>query len=267
MFHLQKATHVTSNDGRPGDDTLLWLAHQYAYPPRATTGSGPATPFVRANMVSSIDGAVTVEGRSGGLGGDGDKALFRVLRGLADVILVGAGTATTEDYGQPQPDAVFAALRDADGQQPAPVLALVSKSLSVPPDYAPVTHPQTVVFTCRDAPADRRRALTDAGATLIDCGDDTVDIAAVLARCVERGWSRVLCEGGPSLLGSVAGADALDELCLTTSPFFVGGTARRIAVSHPGTETPALRSMQPASIITDDDGFVFTRWRRADRHP
>ncbi|WP_439032772.1 dihydrofolate reductase family protein [Gordonia terrae] len=267
MFHLQKATQVTSDAAQPGDDTLLWLAHRYAYPPRVTTGSGPVAPFVRANMVSSIDGAVTVEGRSGGLGGDGDKALFRVLRGLADVILVGAGTATTEDYGQPQPDAVFAALRHADGQQPAPVLALVSKSLSVPPDYAPVIDPQTVVFTCRDAPADRRRALTDAGATLIDCGDDAVDIASVLTRCGERGWSRVLCEGGPSLLGSLAGAGALDELCLTTSPYLVGGTAGRIVVDHPDAETATLRPMEPASIITDDDGFVFTRWRRAGRHP
>ena len=81
MFHLQKATQVTS------EDELVRLAELYSYPPRSSTDPDDGAPFVRANMVSSIDGAVTVDGKSGGLGGPGDKAVFRVLRGLADVVL------------------------------------------------------------------------------------------------------------------------------------------------------------------------------------
>lgn len=257
MFHLQKATQVTS------EDELVRLAELYSYPPRSSTDPGDGAPFVRANMVSSIDGAVTVDGRSGGLGGPGDKAVFRVLRGLADVVLVGAGTATTEGYGQPAPDDALAALRRSLGQAPAPALALVSRSLSIPPDFEPVSHENTVVLTCSSAPADRRRALLDAGATLVDCGDDTVSTAAILEHCGVRGWSRVLCEGGPSLLGSLVAADAVDELCLTTSPHLVGGIAGRIAVNDEGAAV--LRALHPASIMTDDDGFVFTRWVRDGR--
>ncbi|MBD0861419.1 dihydrofolate reductase family protein [Gordonia sp. zg691] len=270
MFHLQKATHVTSGDvDDSGDAALLWLAEQYLYPPRPAAGPGAAAPFVRANMVASIDGSVAHEGKSGGLGGPGDRLLFRVLRGLADVILVGAGTATAEGYGQPRPDGLFADLRASNGQADAPTLALVSRCLSVLPDFAPVSDPNTVVLTCAAAPADRRAALLDAGATLVDCGEDTVDPSTLLERCGERGWARVLCEGGPTLLGSLVAADLLDELCLTTSPNLVGGAAGRIVsgVGDPLTTVAAgmLHPMQPTSIITDDDGFVFTRWLRRGR--
>ncbi|ATD70720.1 MULTISPECIES: dihydrofolate reductase family protein [Gordonia] len=271
MFHLQKATQVTSADAdREGPETLLALAEHYRYPPRPAAGPGAAAPFVRANMVSSIDGAATHDGKSGGLGGPGDKAVFRVLRGLADVVLVGAGTAATEGYRQPQPDDVFADLRKENGQAPAPALALVSRSLSVPPDYPPLSHPDTVVLTCASAPRDRRAALVDAGATLVDCGEDDVESSTLIATCGDRGWPRVLCEGGPSLLGSIIADDLLDEICLTTSPHLAGGHSGRIAVragdgDDSDEDAAALRAMTPAAIITDDDGFVFTRWLRHGR--
>ncbi|WP_279103803.1 dihydrofolate reductase family protein [Gordonia paraffinivorans] len=264
MFHLHKATQVTPDEGE--SETLRQLARQYPYPPRAAEGPGARAPYVRANMVTSIDGAVTVEGRSGGLGGPGDNAVFRTLRGLADVILVGAGTAITEGYRLPEPDAVFAELRAGNGQAPAPALALVSRSLSIPPDYAPLTHENTVVLTCAAAPADRRAALLDAGATLVDCGDDTVETEEIIAECGRREWPRVLCEGGPRLLGAVVAADLLDELCLTTSPVLAGGDAGRIvADTRADGAGLASRGMTPAAIMSDDDGFVFTRWVRHDR--
>ena len=88
-----------------------------------------------------------------------------------------------------------------------------------------------VVLAARrpDDLAEQTRALLDAGATLVDCGDDAVSTAAILEHCGVRGWSRVLCEGGPSLLGSLVAADAVDELCLTTSPHLVGGIAGGLA--------------------------------------
>ncbi|MFW0797403.1 pyrimidine reductase family protein [Gordonia sp. CPCC 205515] len=249
MFGLQKATQLTSDDETA---TLRWLAEQYAYP-------ASDRPYLRVNMVSSIDGAVTHNGKSGDLAGPGDKAIFHVLRGLADVVLVGARTAVTEGYRQPSPDDAFTDAREAAGQTPAPALVLVSRSLSIPADYAPLANPTTLVFTCASADATKRAALTDAGATLVDCGDDTVEVAAMLDECTRRGWLRVLSEGGPSLLGSFVAADAVDELCVTTSPNLVAGDAERIA--H-GSDPAHLRPMRPTTIITDDDGFVFTRWTR-----
>ena len=75
------------------DAAPLDLATVYAYPHRLDR------PWVRANMVSSIDGAGSVDGHSAGLSSPPDKQIFALLRAQADVVLVGAGTARAEAYG------------------------------------------------------------------------------------------------------------------------------------------------------------------------
>ena len=69
-----------------GQDAVAALAGLYAYPP------GPQ-PWLRANMVTSVDGAGWLDGRTSGLSGAADRLVFSVLRSLADVILVGSRTA------------------------------------------------------------------------------------------------------------------------------------------------------------------------------
>ena len=59
-------------------------------------------PGVRLNMIASVDGATAVDGVSGGLGGPADRRVFGVLRSLADVVLVAAGTVRAEGYGPPR---------------------------------------------------------------------------------------------------------------------------------------------------------------------
>ncbi|GED97850.1 dihydrofolate reductase family protein [Gordonia crocea] len=225
MHILRKASHVTPED----------LHTLYAYP-----GDGT---WVRANMIASIDGAAGLQGRSGDLAADGDRLVYRVLRDLSDVVVVGAHTALTEGYGQP------------DG----PAFAVVSRYLDIPPDYAPIADPRTVVLTCSAAPTSRREALAAAGAQLVDCGTDTVEPAAIAAECERRGWPHILLEGGPRLLGSFVAADALDDLCLTTSPILLGGTASR-PLDH---DDELARGMVVAHLLTDEDGYLFARWVRA----
>ena len=72
-----------------------------------------ATPRVRMNFVMSLDGAVTVDGRSGGLGDGNDRLAMQVLRSLADVVLVGAGTVRIEGYGGVRVDGADAAWRES----------------------------------------------------------------------------------------------------------------------------------------------------------
>src|SRR5436189_936743 len=94
----------------------------------APTDTIPASPFVRVNMISSFDGAIAVGGRSGLLGGPADRRVFRVLRSLADVILVGAGTARAEGYGPARLDEAIQARRRARGQSAVPPIAVVTRS-------------------------------------------------------------------------------------------------------------------------------------------
>ena len=56
-------------------------------------------PALRVNFVASADGAATLDGRSGGLGNANDQHILGLLRQLADVLVVGAGTLRAEGYG------------------------------------------------------------------------------------------------------------------------------------------------------------------------
>ncbi|MRH29377.1 pyrimidine reductase family protein [Microbacterium sp. SYP-A9085] len=216
-------------------------------------------PSLRMNFVASVDGAVSLHGRSGTLGGQTDRALMEVLRAMADVILVGAGTVRVEGYGGVQPTAEDAAWRRTHGLSPAPRLAVVSGRLDLSPDdsvFADATS-RPIVVTRASAPHERREALAEVADVLV-CGDATVDLGLMVAEFAAQGMTQVLSEGGPHLFGSLLDADVVDELCLTLAPRVVGGGAGRIAQgATEGDRGYALRS-----ILHDDDGFVFLRYAR-----
>ena len=244
---------------RPGepdaidDEQLLAL---YAYQ------SGPSRCQLRANAIISLDGGATTDGTSGGLGGAGDRRLFGVLRELADVIVVGAGTARAENYAGAQMTVTQRQNRQNRGQSEIPPIALVTRSGRLDHDLPVLTRTEIppLVLTCTDA-APGARARLGTAADVLDCsGNDPgeVDPAAVLAVLTGRGLLRALCEGGPTLLGTFVERDLLDELCLTTAPVLVGGASPRIAAGAGNV----LTRLRRAHLITDTDGYLYGRYTR-----
>ncbi|KRC59052.1 hypothetical protein ASE14_14750 [Agromyces sp. Root81] len=203
------------------------LLAAYALPDRTTRR-------VRMNFVASLDGAATLEGRSGGLGDPVDRLAMQVLRTLADVVLVGAGTVRVEGYGGLAVGEADAAWRVARGLSEQPRLAVVSSSLDLDPESAffaaAVTRP--IVVTHAAAPEARRSAL-ERVADVVVVGERAVDVAGVLDVFADRGLRQVLCEGGPHLFGSLLEADLVDELCLSLGPMLVAGEAGRIVRGVP----------------------------------
>jgi riboflavin-specific deaminase-like protein len=193
-----------------------------------------ATPRVRMNFVMSLDGAVTLEGRSGGLGDESDRLAMQVLRSLADVVLVGAGTVRVEGYGGLRVDEADAAWRRARGLDPQPRVAVVSSRLDLSPGHPFFARAavRPIVVTRSSAPTDRRAALAEVADVLV-CGDDAVDLQAMIEALGGLGLPQVLCEGGPHLFGSLIEADLVDELCLSLSPMLVAGGAGRIVRGAP----------------------------------
>ncbi len=246
------ADQGAGEDAPPAADaaSAIDLAVAYRYP--------ADRPWLRANMVASVDGATTLDGRSGGLSGGPDRQLFHVLRSIADVILVGASTVRVEGYGPAEPAPGFATLRIDLDQPPAPVMAVVSASLDLDPASALFTEAivPTIVLTCEDSPAERRAALAEAAEVLV-VGKERVDVAAAVDALVERGHRRLLCEGGPHLLGQLVAADRLDELCLTLSPLFVGDPV-------PGLLAGGLRAKDARPLrlgqLLEQDGVLFARY-------
>jgi riboflavin biosynthesis pyrimidine reductase len=215
----------------PTTEDLRFL---YAYP-------DVERPWVRSNFVSTLDGAAHAsDGKSGVLGGDIDSAAFTVMRSLADVVLVGAGTARDEGY------------RPADLP-----LALVSRSLDIPSTL--LTSPQ-VVITTADADPDALEAVRSK-VEVIACGEGQIDWPRVLEQFDARGWRKILCEGGPSLHGTLVGLDLIDEVCLTVAPVLAAGQAPRIAHSTSADD----RAMTLSHCVQVGD-VLLTRWVR-DRSP
>jgi 5-amino-6-(5-phosphoribosylamino)uracil reductase len=208
-------------------------------------------PWVKVNFIASADGAVSLGGRSSGLGDANDKKIFRLGRALADVILVGAQTALIERYRGVRPDELPGALRAEKGLAAVPPIAVVTARASIEPHSPLVTKAvtPTVVFTTESAPAERRAALADAGADVVVAGDRTVDLAAVLDELDRRGLRRVCCEGGPHLLGSLIADGLVDELDLSVAPLLVGGDAGRIATGPLPADATKLRL---ASVLHAD---------------
>ena len=220
-------------------------------------------PRVRANMIASLDGAATAGGTSGGLGGPGDRRLFAIQREMADVVVVGAGTARTENYAGARMTAAQRQRRQQRGQAEVPPIALVTRSGVLDHDLPVLTDTECppLVLTCSRASRSARARLGSA-AEVIDCsaGDpDNVDLTTLLDRLAGRGLLRVLTEGGPSLLGAFAADGLLDELCLTTAPMLIGGDAGRITVGP----DRAMTGMRCAHLLSGADGYLYARYVRS----
>ena len=211
---------------------------------------------VRANFVTALDGAVSVAGRSAGLGSPGDRRVFRTLRALADVVLVGAGTAAAEGYRPVLPDSAVGRLRAELGRPPTMPVAVVSRRASLAPADQLVTDAAvpTLLVTCAATDPGRRAALTAAGVDVLVCGDADVDLPAALAALAERGLDQVLCEGGPALLTAALAAGVVDELDLSIAPLLVGGGPGLLPGALPAPLRAELRQ------VLTEDGVLFTRY-------
>jgi len=225
------------------------LVELYAYPDGQ---------WLRANMVSSADGASSLNGVTRGISSRTDRRVFALLRTLCDVILVGASTVREEKYKPARTRELWSHLRD--GRPPTPPIAVVSRRLDLDPDSPLISaapeHARTIVITVAQAPADRRAALAR-HADVIVAGDETVDPKAAVRALADRGHRRMLAEGGPRLLAHLLEAGLLDELCLTISPLLAGPGASRI-VAGPHAAAPP-RPLTLAHVL-EDEGFLLTRY-------
>ncbi|MFJ4471765.1 pyrimidine reductase family protein [Streptomyces sp. NPDC089424] len=258
MRRLFPVTDTTADPaGREWD--LAELAQAYAYPqPRA----GEAVPWLRANMVSTLDGAAQHDGKSQPISNATDMRIFGTLRALADVVMVGAETVRQEGYRPARVRAEFAAARAAAGQEPVPAIAVVSAGLdldfSLPLFTSPVV--PTLILTGAAATPERVAAAEKAGARVVVAGDGVgVEPARAVRALAALGHTRLLTEGGPRLLGQLVAAGVLDELCLTVSPMLAAGSAQRIA-GGPAIAVP--QRFELASLL-EEAGFLFTRYRRS----
>jgi riboflavin biosynthesis pyrimidine reductase len=200
-------------------------------------------PWVGLCMITSLDGAIAVDGRSGGLGNDSDRAVFHMLRTTADVILIGATTAAAEHYGPPS--------------RPGQRVGVVTSTGSVDTGTELFTSGSGFLVLPEDGPP------APAGVDAVRAGRGSVDLASALRRLdeVAPAVGFVQAEGGPRLNGALLDAGCIDELDLSIAAGLVGGGSSRIIAGA----AESLRAYRLAHVLVDDDGYLFTRWLHRDR--
>ena len=92
---------------------------------------------------------------------------------------------------------------------------------------------------------------------MLVCGGEAIDYAQLRVALAERGLTRLLCEGGPSILGHLHGEGELDELCLSVSPLCAGPGAGRIVAGDEWSSGP--RPLRLRGLL-EEDGALFLRY-------
>ena len=216
-------------------------------------------PWMLINMVTTLDGATTVDGVSGVLGGDADHAVFSAIRAVADVIIAGAATVRAEGYGPPRTPSARQAERIARGQAPFPRIAVVTRSLDLDPTTPMFTEAveRPLVYTVESADSTRRAALAEV-AEVVTVGTDDVDMTAMAEHLYGIGARTVLVEGGPVINGQFLDAGLVDELNLTLAPVMAGGASHRLTHgARPGDHEMTLAHLWTA------DSVLLARYVRA----
>jgi riboflavin biosynthesis pyrimidine reductase len=217
---------------------------------------------VAVNFVSTIDGIVsfgmeTDDSRAVGGGVPADRTLMAMLRAVAGVIVVGAGTLRATRNHQWTPQALagdraadLAELRAEAGRPAAAApLVVVSANGDIPGDADAVARPAVPVHVLT------AEGVTTPPATHPQTGAAPVSAATIVEAARQlSGGGPILCEGGPHLVGTLLAGGIPLDLFLTVAPQLAGSSEqspeRRHLVegvalapqSHPGR----LRSVRQA---------------------
>lgn len=226
------------------DSTALYAAY-----------APPSGPWLRCNMVTTLDGSATGrDGVAGSINTKADHVVFELLRASAHAVVVGAGTVRAEGYPALTLDPELLPLRRARGLDDTFPLVAVTRRGDVPPTL--LDQPAgTVLLATVSAAQGLSKAREHLGPEhVIVCGDNEVNLRLLVSQLHERGWSQLLTEGGPSLLGSFMAAGLLDELCFTVSPRVVGGDGPR-PIAAEGTPSDL-----DLGLLLEEDGTLLGRW-------
>ena len=239
---LWQAPEKVPTDGVESRGGLPPLALAARFPGGLAVTLIAERPTVIANFVSSLDGVVALGPSEPAAGGgeisgfsEADRFMMALLRGIADAVIVGAGTVRvgsrhewTPRRVQPALAGVFAAWRAELGLAPQPTTIVVTASGNLDPAHPGLSAPDVpVIVATTPAGAERlnsRPLPTNMKVEAVGSGD-RVPAVAILELAQRTGARLALCEGGPHLFGELLRARLVDELFLTLAPQLVGRDA------------------------------------------
>lgn len=226
-------------------------------PEEATTGLrlddlAPAErPYLVLNMVSTLDGRIAIDGRSGPIGDEADRELFHGLRTQADAVMVGAGTIRTERYGRLVRSPERRERRVSEGLAADPLAIVVSGRLHLPVDLPLLQDPHSTVVVITASPDELEPC--PARVEYIRA----TEMRPALEQLRSEGVRSILCEGGPGLNDTLVREGVVDELFLSLAPKLAGGPPLTVLGPEPLPDTLG------ASLVSlyEHEGHLFGRYR------
>jgi diaminohydroxyphosphoribosylaminopyrimidine deaminase/5-amino-6-(5-phosphoribosylamino)uracil reductase len=220
-----------------------------------------ARPHVTYKAAQTLDGrTATRTGDSRWISGPEARARVHELRAESGAVLVGSGTALTDD---PELTA-----RDCDPpaeRQPLRVVWDRSARLGAASRLAQTVDQGPVLLLCAPGADAGRRA--DVAAAGIEVAE-VADLHAGLALLHDRGIQTVLCEGGAGLAGALLGAELLDRIIVVTAPKLLGDPIAPGIIGETGTasdQMSAALSLAAWSCERIGDDLWIDAWLREPR--
>jgi riboflavin-specific deaminase-like protein len=186
------------------DNCPLWSL----YAPVAQGRAPPA--YVIGQLGQSLDGRVaTATGKSRYINGPQAIRHLHRLRALVDAVVVGVGTVVADD---PQLN-----VREVEG--PCPARVVIDPNFRLPADARMIGDACSPIYAIQAEPGERPDGVTAILAPKTGCSIAPRDIVAALA---DRGFKRILIEGGAATVSAFLAAGALHRLHLSIAPLVIG---------------------------------------------
>jgi len=206
---------------------------------------------VTVNAAMSVDGKLASRKREQlAISGPNDFARVERLRKECDAIMVGVGTVLSDDPSLTVDD------ETATRTTGNPIRVVADSRARTPPDARVLDDAaETVVMVSEAVPTDHVTTLEAAGVSIIEAGENRVDLAAGLEALSERGVDRLLVEGGGEVIFSLFEADLVDELSVYVGSLLIGGRDAPTLADGQGF-TGDYPDLELQSVDRIDDGVL-----------
>jgi riboflavin biosynthesis pyrimidine reductase len=197
------------------------------------------TSSVRVNMIVRPDGSIAgSDGTSSSLSSQHDRAVLRLLRSMADVVIIGAETLRHERVPIPR-------------GRPLLVLSMSGEIAAQNVVFGPESGELVVLSPSPDTVTD---TLGDTPHRIINPGRPSPDARDIIAACRAEGWNHLLVEGGQRIATLFADDGLVDDLCLTLTG------APLSEDTPPVSWWPTGTTWTTSHLLMDDDRMLYHRY-------
>ena len=222
---------------RPADAGLSALYGPLVAVPAESDGC-----FLLARIAQSLDGRIaTFSGASQWISGREDILHMHRLRALCDALVIGAGTVRADNPRL--------TTREVEG--PSPVRVVIDTNRKLHDRYRVFREgPQTLLFCADDAPGSERHG--EAPVLRVPRAGDGLDIGQLVSRLAQRGFRRIVVEGGGITVSRFLAAGALDRLHVTIAPLLLGSGIPAFTLPEASAPSDGLRCTWSVHRLGED---------------